>query len=649
MLVSFNNVSFSFGANQILKSASFIIRENSKVALIGKNGSGKTTIVNLLKGIYSPDNGEIIKKRDIQIGFLDQYIPDKYLNLSLIDFIKLDFTYIFELEQKISNLINKMSKINETNNNQEYTKLSNEYINLVHEFEKYDGYSLNARINSVINGLGFSKNDINKPIAQFSGGMQTKAQLCKLLLKNYDLIILDEPTNYLDTTALEFLESHLKNLKSSALVISHDRYFIDEIADYVLYLYNYQIEEFKGNYTKFKEDFEIRQAHRQKEYEKQQELIKETEEFYLKYRAGIKSKMARGRKKIIDRMEKLENPNINEQNLKLNFDVNSSLKSGEIVIKAINLTKKFGDKLLFENTNFEIIRGEKVGIIGNNGTGKTTLLKIILGLEPLTSGEIKIGHNVIFGYQDQLLNGLDNNNKVIDEIWNLNKLAIESEIRKYLAKFLFFKDDVFKLVKSLSGGEKSRLIMAKIIQSKANTLLLDEPTNHLDISSKEALENALLEFNGTVIFISHDRYFIDSIADKLLVIENNKINIYYGNYSYYREKIKNNFNINQSDEKYSNDFQTHQSNVNINSKPKLSKNTERIIKEEMNKIENEISLKENEISNIEKIFETNTINNKPLSYLEIEDLNNKYSKLKNEIDQLYEKLESLENKLKFNI
>ncbi len=657
MLLAFNKVSFSYGADEILRSASFIVRPDSRVALIGRNGSGKTTIVNLIKGLISPAEGDIFKKRDIKLGFVDQRIEERFENLSLIDYIKFGFAALYEIERKIGELEREISKIKSGyEKSASYNSIMQHYSELSARFESGGGYTLSSRIDSMLYGMGFTASEFGRPLKQFSGGMQTRAQLCGLLLQKFDLIVLDEPTNYLDTPSLDFLESALKNSGSSALIISHDRYFLDNVAEKILYLYNHKTEEFPGNYSDFSEIFELRQNERINEYERQQEFIKKTEEFYRKYKAGIKSKMARGRKKFIDRLERLTDPAIHSRNMAVDFSKNMLIESGRTAISANNLKKNFGDKVLFTNASFEIERGSITGIIGANGAGKTTLLKMIMGSDGDYEGEIIKGHNVIYGYQDQLLGGLDASNRVIDEIWNIKKLMNEGDVRKYLAGFLFYGEDVFKPVRALSGGEKSRLIMAKIITGGANTLILDEPTNHLDIESKEALEQALLNFDGTVVFVSHDRYFIDKIADGLLVLENGGVFRYNGNYSYYREKsaetnaekskiISGGYSIDKAHGAANYENNTAQEINGGIKKSGLSKNAERILKNEIEKIETLIGEKEEETAALEKIFAANEYKGRTLSYEDTETFNRRYSELKNEIEALYEKWHITSSKL----
>ncbi|HOT75536.1 MAG TPA: ATP-binding cassette domain-containing protein [Candidatus Wallbacteria bacterium] len=664
--MSFNKVSFSFASQRILKSASFMIRDNSKAALIGRNGSGKTTIINLIKGSLTPEDGEIVKKRDIKLGYVDQHIEERFESMALLDYIKLDFAHLYEQEKRIKELEHEISRMKDGfENSASYNSMMEEYSLVIDRYEREGGYTLNSRINSVLNGLGFSPDEYSKQLSKFSGGMKTRAQLCKLLLKEFELIILDEPTNYLDTDSLEFLEANLKNSRTAALIISHDRYFLDSVVDRVLYLYNNQIEEFPGNYSDFSEIFELRQSERIDEYERQQEFIKKTEEFYLKYKAGIKSKMARGRKKFIDRLERLNDPRIYSRNVKLDFSSNVSMESGRVIISASGLKKAFSEKLLFENAGFEIERGSITGIIGGNGAGKTTLLKMILGQDDSFEGEIKKGHNVVYGYQDQLLTGLNPKNRVIDEIWDIKRLMTEGELRKYLAKFLFAGDDVFKTVSSLSGGEKSRLIMAKIIMGGANTLILDEPTNHLDIESKEVLEQALVNFDGTIIFVSHDRYFIDKVASGLIVISDRKIKCYNGNYSYYREKSGEKYSAGRSEESarpaesLKNDKKEPKGSRTEKNDPQpsaaheetsqdrqpLSKNAERLLKAEIEKTEAMIAENENKITEIERIFAQNSLDGKPLAYADLERLNAEYAACKKATDELYEKWQQACSKL----
>lgn len=652
-LMSFNRVSFSYGTRTILSGASFMVRENSKAGLIGRNGSGKTTIVKLILDQLKPDSGEITKLRNLSVGFVLQTIDSAYDQMSLIDYINSDFRDIFALETRIDELEREMSTMrSHSEKSPDFTAAMEEYARAVEKFERADGYSLGARIRSTLNGLGFGKDELEKPLGKFSGGMRTRAQLCRILLKEHDLIVLDEPTNYLDTSSLEYLENFLKSSPGSALIISHDRYFLDAVCDRILYLYNEKIEECPGNYTDFTEIFELRQNQRLEEYERQQEFIKKTEEFYLKYHAGIKSKMARGRKKFIDRMERLSDPSIDRRTMNLDFSSMMGAESGRVVVSARGASKSFGARALFADGSFEVGRGSIVGVIGANGAGKTTLLKAILGREPLTSGEIAVGHNVVFGYQDQLLSGLDERKRVIDEIWDMKKTMLEGEVRKYLAKFLFTGEDVFKKVSDLSGGEKSRLILSKIIMTGANTLVLDEPTNHLDIESKEMLEEALLSFDGTVIFVSHDRYFIDKVANGLVCMEKGGLTYYNGNYSYYREKsleaLPRERPAPKGDEGPPSAASDTPRTGAAAEKPaarQLSKNSEARIRKQIEETESAISAAEAEMSRIEGIFAAGSSEGAPLGFKDAEKLNRDYAALKADTELLYQKWQQLHSSL----
>jgi len=652
-LLSFNRVSFSYGTQSILRNASFIVRENSKTGLIGRNGSGKSTIVKLILEQIKPDTGEITKNRNLKLGFVLQEIDPVFDTMTLLEFIRSEFRDIFALEDRINELEREMSEIRaHSEKSPAFAASLEEYSRAVEKFEHADGYSLGARIRSMLAGLGFKPEELEKPLGKFSGGMRTRAQLCRILLKDYELIVLDEPTNYLDTGSLEFLENFLKSSPVAALIISHDRYFLDAVCDHILYLYNEQIEESPGNYTDFTEIFELRQNQRIEEYERQQEFIKKTEDFYLKYHAGIKSKMARGRKKFIDRMERIGDPSIEKKSMNLDFSSRMGAESGRVVVSARDIEKSFGEHLLFSRGSFEVGRGSIVGIIGANGTGKTTLLKAILGSEKLCGGELTIGHNVVFGYQDQLLSGLDPSKRVIDEIWDMKKTMLEGEVRKYLAKFLFSGDDVFKRVSALSGGEKSRLILSKIIMTGANTLILDEPTNHLDIESKEMLEEALLSFDGSVIFVSHDRYFIDKVANGLVSIENGFLTYCNGNYSYFKEKCGH-----ASEKPRPEEVADRRTPSNAkgsagataaaekSSKKQLSKNAEAQIQKQIGNVEAEISSAEAEIARIEGIFASNSLDGRPLSFEDTERLNGEYTRRKEETERLYQKWQQLHSSL----
>jgi len=413
-------------------------------------------------------------------------------------------------------------------------EIMDRYALLQEKHEAHGGYGYEHRLDSILGGLGFTQADFQLPVRALSGGQKGRAALACLLLEEPDLLLLDEPINHLDLAGTEWLEGFLASeYHGSVVVVSHDRYFLDKVVTKVVELQNHQLEEYRGNYTKYLFLKERKLLVQQRQYIRQQEEIAHDEDFIQRYRAGQRNKEARGREKKLKRMELIEKPQLQTKRLKLDFS--TDLRGGDDVLQLRSVSKRYGDKLLFENLSLDVYRGDRLGIIGPNGIGKTTLLRIILGQEQPTSGTVKVGQNLRVGYYDQEHAELNLDNMVLDELWELLPDKTQEEVRSYLGRFLFSGDEVFKLVGDLSGGEQSRVALSKLLLEKGNFLILDEPTNHLDIGSKEVLEEALMEYPATMIIVSHDRYFLDKIVNKILFMEEDKSWVWNGNYTGYGE------------------------------------------------------------------------------------------------------------------
>ena len=538
IVLSCNNLNKSFGIDTILENVSFTVNECDKVGIIGVNGTGKTTLFKILSGIYGYDSGDIYLGKGVEIGYLEQNtnfhsegtIFEEVLEV-FKDLIAME-TYLRDLEVKIANESSNP-------NSKELEKIMNEYSNKLEKFSELNGYGYKSEAKGVLKGLGFSDEDMDKKINILSGGEKTRVLLAKLLLKNPSLLLLDEPTNHLDSEAIEWLEVFLKQYKGTVIIISHDRYFLDQVVNRVFEIHNKKLRTYNGNYSKFIELSKAEKELELKKFEDQQKEIKKQEESIDRLKAYGREKhlkRARSKEKMLDKVEVLDRPEMYRK--KANIKFSPSVTSGNDVLEARDISMGYGDRTLFRNLNLNIYRGEKVALIGPNGAGKSTLFKIIMNnLQPLT-GSVKLGTNVHVDYFHQEQKTLNLDNTIIDEIWNDHPQLTQTTLRTMLGAFLFEDEEVFKKISTLSGGERARVAILKLILSNSNFLLLDEPTNHLDIDSKEVLEEALLNYEGTLFTISHDRYFLNTVIDKILVLDENGITEYLGNYDYYIEKKK---------------------------------------------------------------------------------------------------------------
>ena len=532
MILSCSNISRSFGDNHILKRVSFHIEEHEKAAVVGINGAGKSTLLKIIIGDLAPDEGSVTWAKGASIGYLAQH-QDLEGAETIYDALLEVKRPILEMEERLRNLEQSMKSAS----GEELEAMLSEYSRLNHAFELENGYACRSEITGVLKGLGFSEDEFSKPIQALSGGQKTRVSLGKLLLTKPDILLLDEPTNHLDMESIAWLETYLKGYSGSVIIVAHDRYFLNRVVTKVIELDNGTATVFSGNYSAYSDKKAMLRDAQIRAYLNQQQEIRHQEAVIAKLKSFNREKSIRraeSREKMLDKIERLEKPV--EINDSMDIRLEPDVVSGNDVLTVTDLSKSFDTQTLFTHGSFEIKRGERVAVIGNNGTGKTTLLKIINGLIPADAGEIRLGAKVHIGYYDQEHQVLHMDKTLFQEIQDTYPNMNNTQIRNTLASFLFTGDDVFKLIKDLSGGERGRVSLAKLMLSDANFLLLDEPTNHLDITSKEILESALNRYTGTVLYVSHDRYFINRTATRILDLTGQSFVNYIGNYDYYLEK-----------------------------------------------------------------------------------------------------------------
>ena len=532
MILSCSNISKSFGTDSILNHVSFHIEEREKAAVVGINGAGKSTLLKIIVGELAPDEGSVVIAKGKTLGYLAQH-QDLDSGRTIYDELLEVKRPIIEMEERLRTLEVNMKR----SQGEELESLYQTYSRLSHEFELANGYAWKSEITGVLKGLGFLEEEFSKPVSTLSGGQKTRVSLGKLLLSKPDIILLDEPTNHLDMESIAWLENYLLNYQGTVVIVAHDRYFLDRVVAKVVELDNGSSTVFQGNYSAYSEKKAMLRASILKAYLNQQQEIKHQEEVITKLRSFNREKSikrAESREKLLNKIERIEKPT--EVNDAMNITLEPDIVSGNDVLTVRGLTKGFDGQTLFSDVDFEIKRGERIAIIGNNGTGKTTILKIINGILAADAGEIRLGSRVHIGYYDQEHHVLHSEKTLFQELSDTYPNMNNTQIRNVLAAFLFTGDDVFKLIGDLSGGEKGRVSLAKLMLSEANFLILDEPTNHLDITSKEILENALTHYTGTVLYVSHDRYFINKTATRILDLTHNTLVNYIGNYDYYLEK-----------------------------------------------------------------------------------------------------------------
>lgn len=532
MILSCQNISKSFGTDEILKDVSFHIEANEKAAIVGINGAGKSTLLKIMMQEEMPDCGEVTFAKDATVGYLAQH-QNIMGQQTIYEEVLSARSDILGMEERLRVMEEKMNQLS----GEELEQLLDTYHRLSHEFELLGGYTYRSEVAGVLKGLGFLEEDCSKRMGELSGGQKTRVSLGKLLVTKPDVLLLDEPTNHLDMESIQWLETFLMNYKGAVVIVAHDRYFLDRVVTKVVEIFQHKAITYNGNYTDFaKKKAKIRED-LMKQYYNQQREIKHQEEVIAKLRSFNREKSikrAESREKLLDKIERMEKPT--EENTDMHIALEPNVLSGNDVLTVEHLAKSYLPKTLFSNISFEIKRGERVALIGNNGTGKTTILKIINGLLEADAGSLTLGANVHIGYYDQEHQVLHMEKNIFQEISDAYPNLDNTKIRNVLAAFLFTNDDVFKRICDLSGGERGRVSLAKLMLSDANFLILDEPTNHLDITSKEILENALNQYAGTVFFVSHDRYFINQTATRILELTGENIINYIGNYDYYLEK-----------------------------------------------------------------------------------------------------------------
>lgn len=534
ILLQVQQVARYFGADTLFENVSLDVSDNSRIALVGRNGVGKSTLLKMIIGNESPDAGRITKKKGLTIGYLAQNTgleSDKTIYAEMLSV----FERLQIMEKNLHEMEAKIADSGADHSSSAYSQLLNQYDQLLHDFEEQNGYGYEAEVRSVLHGFHFEQEDYDRKISSLSGGQKTRLALAKLLLEQRDLLILDEPTNHLDIDTLTWLEGYVQNYKGALLIVSHDRYFLDRIVNEVYEISHHHSSYYKGNYSAYIDQKAERLRQDWKNYEKQQAEISKLEDFVNKnlVRAST-TKRAQSRRKQLEKMERLERPEGDEKGPHFKFTADS--QSGNIVLTVKDAAIGYDGRIISSPINIDLRKNQVMAIVGPNGIGKSTLLKSVLGQIPFVKGSSEFGTNVKVGYYDQEQHNLHDKKTVLNELWDDHPTTPEKDIRSILGSFLFIGDDVSKVVHNLSGGEKARLLLTKLAMKNDNFLILDEPTNHLDIDSKEVLENAVMDFNGTVLFVSHDRYFINKVATCVLEIAPQGSTLYLGDYDYYFEK-----------------------------------------------------------------------------------------------------------------
>ena len=637
MILSCQGISKSFGEKVILEDASFHIEEREKAALIGNNGAGKTTLLRIIMEEIHADAGQVVLAKDKRIGYLAQY-QDVQGHLSVYEELLSTKQYIIDMEERLRAMEVQMKNAS----GEELDRLMNSYTRLTHEFELENGYAYKSELMGVLNGLGFTEEDFTKQVATLSGGQKTRVALGKLLISKPDILLLDEPTNHLDMESIAWLETYLLNYPGAVFIVSHDRYFLDKVVTKVIEIDAGQVRMYAGNYSAYAEKkAQLRDA-QYKAYLNQQREIKHQEAVIVKLKSFNREKSikrAESREKMLNKIQRIDKPIEVQSQMRLSLE--PRVVSGNDVLTVEDLAKSFPQQKLFSNISFQIKRGERVALIGNNGTGKTTMLKILNGLLDADAGSFSLGAKVQIGYYDQEHHVLHAEKTIFEEISDTYPTLTETQIRNMLAAFLFTGDDVFKVISSLSGGERGRVSLAKLMLSEANFLILDEPTNHLDIASKEILEEALNSYTGTVLYVSHDRYFINQTATRILDLTNQSVVNYIGDYDYYLEKKE------ELTEKYAPTAQeaTEEAKEETPSEGKLTWQQQKEEQARKRKQENELKKVEKRIEELEtrdkEIDDTLVLPDVCTNVGRCAELSREKDKIQAEIEELYEKWEEL--------
>ena len=652
MLLQTQNVTRRFGGEVLFSGITFEIKDNARIGLVGRNGAGKSTLLKIIGDIETPDEGQVIKKKDLTIGFLDQH-GGLESDRSIWDEMLEIFRPLLEIEQRMRDLELEMAD-NSQMDEHESESLFKEYNRLQETFDRRNGYGYRSEIKMVLHGFQFFEEDYDMPIHHLSGGQKTRLSLAKLLLEKRDLLILDEPTNHLDIDTLSWLETYLMNYRGALVIVSHDRYFLDKITNETYEMNFGQLDYFKGNYSAYLEEKAARYEKQQKDFEKQQKEISDMEDFVARNLARASTtRRAQSRRKQLEKMDRIIKPKSNERSAYFSFT--PERESGNVILQGKDLSVGYKpDTVLSEGINLDIRKGDTIALIGPNGIGKSTLLKTLVDRIPPMAGEVSLGTKIDIGYYEQEQENLTANKSVLNEVWDDHPLLNEETIRTFLGSFLFTGQDVEKSISSLSGGERARVSIAKLALNHDNFLVLDEPTNHLDIDSKEVLENALIDFEGTLLFVSHDRYFINRLANKIIEIEPDGATLYLGDYDYYLHKKEELYEQNRAkevEEALSNqtDDQTdeEQSTNNWVDRKEAKRETRRI-EREIADAEKSITRYEGELEELTKKMDKLSSSGKiftPEDSVNLTDYSNRFNQVNEELEAVMLKWESAHEEL----
>lgn len=628
IVLQVNQITKSFNGEDILTNVKLEIQDRDRVALVGRNGAGKSTLLKIIAGEMSYDSGEIIMPKNIRLGYLEQHAGLES-KLTIWEEMKTIFSHLINSEKELRSLESQMADPSIYEDTEAYARVAATYDELQLAFNEAGGYRFESDIRSILHGMQFFPDDYDKPVQALSGGQKTRLALAKMLLSKPDLLILDEPTNHLDIQTLSFLENYLKNYSGAVLIVSHDRYFLDQVVNFVYEVSRHNVVRYVGNYSSYLTQKAKNYELDRKKYEKQQEEKAKLEDFVSKNLARASTtKMAQSRRKVIEKTDWMESPDGDEKSASFGFTIDRP--SGNDVLRLEQIAVGYPNKTVSSNISFSVYKQDRIALVGPNGVGKSTLLKTIMKQLNAADGKIQYGTNVQFGYYDQEQAALTGNKTALQELWDEWPLMNERDVRTVLGRFLFSGDDVQKTVSTLSGGEKARLALAKLMLLKANTLVLDEPTNHLDLDSKEVLENALLDFPGTIIFVSHDRYFINRIATKVIELASEDATLFLGDYDYYLEKKEEMEELALENAVVENTVVTK---VNTSTIDKEAKKKERQLRRQLEELESQIPTVDAEIVIIEE----------KLCDPEIFQDHEAVQQLQRELDQLKEKQDDLSN------
>ncbi|QUG43063.1 ABC-F family ATP-binding cassette domain-containing protein [Psychrobacillus sp. INOP01] len=640
IVLQVNQITKSFNGEDILTNVKLEVQDRDRVALVGRNGAGKSTLLKIIAGEMSYDSGEIIMPKNIRLGYLEQHAGLES-KLSIWGEMMTIFSHLINSEKELRSLESQMADPSIYEDTEVYARVAATYDELQLAFNEAGGYRFESDIRSILHGMQFFPDDYDKPVQALSGGQKTRLALAKMLLSKPDLLILDEPTNHLDIQTLSFLENYLKNYNGAVLIVSHDRYFLDQVVNFVYEVSRHNVARYVGNYSSYLTQKAKNYELDRKKYEKQQEEKAKLEDFVSKNLARASTtKMAQSRRKVIEKTDWMDSPDGDEKSASFGFTIDRP--SGNDVLRLEEIAVGYPNKTVSSNISFSVYKQDRIALVGPNGVGKSTLLKTIMKQLEAAGGKIQYGTNVQFGYYDQEQAALTGNKTALQELWDEWPLMNERDVRTVLGRFLFTGDDVQKTVSTLSGGEKARLALAKLMLLKANTLVLDEPTNHLDLDSKEVLENALLDFPGTIIFVSHDRYFINRIATKVIELASEDATLFLGDYDYYLEKKEEMEELALENAVVENTVVTK---VNTSTIDKEAKKKERQLRRQLEELESQIPTVDAEIASIEEklcdpeIFQ----DHEAVQRLQrnLDELKEKQDELSNEWLELQEQLEEI--------